>query len=1118
MPPFLPRKRTPPPASPLQSTPRKRTKLSDILDVDPGQSFDLQAAKRFTLGDDESESALSDIDSDEFEDVPQDGEASRNGKHEEQGDHDEEIDWEDAMVEHASVNLKKHVPMTEGNLELNLSRVGDEGGQYGFVKAATNTKKGPTKIEREIRLQTHCMHVQFLLYHNAIRNRWICDKEVQDTLVQQLPSGITKEIQRWRVASGLELMQGTASRTTPSTPKSNKKGRRGAAEDERSQRDWGTPSNRLEKGKPDLSRGDPVISLLKVLAAYWKKRFTITAPGLRKIGYASAAGRQRQIRSFKNDEHDPEKHGERIQSLSEFRKLAQKCEGSRDVAAQLFTALLRGIGIDSRLVASLQPSGFGWTKNEQAEIKIPGKIAGQENNESSSDTSDDEAQTAQTGQNTTRNSKSRQEARAGRKTPGNKGKGNRNDPVDLDTSSANESILSESDDASTVDITLSAVPRKPNEYDRDLPFPIYWTEVVSPINSVIVPVSPLVLSNAVASTPEILSTFEPRGAKAEKAKQVMAYVVAYSSDGSAKDVTTRYLKRRMWPGKTKGVRIPVEKIPIYNKRGKILRRGEYDWFKSAMSGYVRTDTMRTAVDDVEESTDLVPQQAGRKEKQQEGDTLQSLKSSAEFVLERFLRREEALKASAKPVRTFATGKGDKLKEENVYYRSDVERCLSAESWHKEGRQIREGEVPMKLVPIRAVTLTRKREVEEMQRQTGEKPTQGLYCRDQTEYIIPPPIKDGIIPRNGYGNIDCFVPSMVPRGAVHIPMRGTVRICKKLEIDYAEAVTGFEFGKKMAIPVVEGVVVAEEHEQAVRAGWEEYAEQQRVKEEGKLEKAVLNLWRRMLMGLRIRERVSDTYGEDGNASGEMFGLGNNSGQTHELLAPEDGVGEQGSASVGIHDGGGFLLPHEEGEDDPTTGSGELIVEHHGFVLQPKYQEAEHYPTPISITSTDAKASRGIWKSALETNGSSELSEAKSINDELDNQDSKVRRKRAKPGNDLAIDSPKKATTIVVEIPKKNPRPTKHQIRAPPTVTSEEEEGASPSPEGPGSDDSEYGTQTPQSPQPAKRKRSSARSKRLLSSGPAASPKRTRQPGRASRKAALRSPYFHPDPDRVGSSDG
>jgi xeroderma pigmentosum group C-complementing protein len=1103
MPPFLPRKRlasTSPPPFSNTPTPRKRTKLTDLLDADPGQPPDLQAARTFTLGEDDSESSLSDIDSDEFEDVPQTGEKSHKQKDRMEEDHDEDIDWEDAMVERAPVK-KKHVPMATGNLELNLSRNVDDVDQYDLARAATSTKKGPTKIEREIRLQTHCMHVQFLLYHNALRNCWTCDKEVQDILVKQLPTGIAKEIQKWRIASGLESTQDVSSKDGASRTKSRKKGRR-TMEEERSQRDWGKPSTRLENGKPDLSRGDPIIPLLKVLAAYWKKRFLATAPGLRKNGYASAAVRQRQIRSFQNDHHDPEKHGERVASLSEFRKLARKCEGSRDVGAQLFTALLRGIGLESRLIASLQPSGFGWTKNEQAELKKPEKGIEHKNEESLSDLSDEEDQLALKEKVTGNRGKRKGRTSAGRLVGKRKGKGNSNDPVDLDSSSAEDSRLSELEDASVTDVTPATPARKAYKYDRDLPFPIYWTEVVSPVSSVVIPVSPLVLPNPVASTPEILSTFEPRGAKADKGKLVLAYVVAYSADGSAKDVTTRYLKRRMWPGKTKGVRIPVEKVAIYNKRGKIMRYEEYDWFKSVMSGYVRTDKMRTAVDDVEESTDLVPQQPERKENKQEGDTLQSLKSSAEFVLERFLRREEALKPNATPVRIFATGKGERVKEENVYLRADVERCLSAESWHKEGRQIKEGAAPMKLVPIRAVTLTRKREVEEMQRQTGEKPTQGLYCRDQTEFIIPPPIQDGVIPRNSYGNIDCFVPSMVPKGAVHIPMRGTVRICKKLEIDYAEAVTGFEFGKKLAIPVVEGVVVAEEHEGAVRAGWEEYAKQQRVKEEGKLEKAVLNMWKRMLMGLRIRERVSDTYGADAKASPGDLDVVDKPGKLREVLPPGDDLDHLEDPSLDdIQDGGGFLLSDED--DDRAGTSGELVVEHHDRILEKKHREVDEYPTPVSITSAAVKKPSRYRKSIVEPENSPELCEVESVSAKPNGEDSHAELERSKPGTYAGRGTEKRAH-IAVEIPKKRQRSTGTKNRARNLTSSEEHYSSQRATAG--SVRSEDQIKTIRPSESAPRKRTSGRMRRS-----AALPQSEQRPKQGSRKAPLTSPYFEPDSD-------
>ncbi len=1110
MPPFLPRKRTPPPASPSLSTARKRTKLNDVLDADPGQSFDLQAARNFSLGDDdESDSSLSNLASDEFEDVSPAGGISYKEREEKGEDQDEDIDWEDAMAQDGPVK-KKHVSMMGGNLELNLSRNLDEMDQYDFTRAATNTKKGPTKIEREIRLQTHCMHVQFLLHHNAIRNSWVRDKEVQDILVKQLPPGIEKEIQKWRVASGLETAREVPKEDTTSASKSKKKGKGAAAGNDRSQRDWGQPSNRLESGKPDLSRGDPIIPLLKVLAAYWKKRFLITAPGLRKCGYAPAAARQRQIRSFQNEKHDPEKHGERIENLSVFRNLARKCQGSRDVGAQLFTALLHGIGIESRLVASLQPSGFGWTKNEQAEIKTPGKVVEHGIEESSSDVSIEEDDLFGAEKSTMKKQKKKWQASAGRKGD-IKGKGHSNDPVNLDTSSSEESALSEDDHASMVEITHATTTRKPFRYDRDLTFPIYWTEVVSPINSAVIPVSPLVLPNSVASTPEILSTFEPRGAKADNAKQVIAYVIAYSSDGSAKDVTTRYLKRQMWPGKTKGVRIPSEKVPVYNKRGKVLRYEEYDWFKNVMSGYVRTVKMRTAVDDVEDLTDLVPQQPERKDNKQEGDTLQSLRSSAEFVLERFLRREEALKPNAKPVRTFTTGKGAKLKEENVYLRANVERCLSAESWHKEGRQIREGEAPMKLVPIRAVTLTRKREVEEMQRQTGEKPTQGLYSRAQTEYIIPPPIKDGVIPRNGYGNIDCFVPSMVPKGAVHVPMRGTVRICKKLEIDYAEAVTGFEFGKKLAVPVIEGVVIAEEHEQAVRDAWKEYAEQQRVKEENKLEKAVLALWKRMLMGLRIRERVSDTYGDDAETSDMALDDVGRPGKIHVALPRgHDFDGEDAASVYDLRDGGGFLLS-QENEEDRAASSIELVVEHDDPLRPAEHNEAEQYPTPISTASLNTKKPARNPKYTVVTSDTSDLSEAESTSYALDREESSIKQRPARERKGPATEQ-QQNSHIVVEIPKKTRRDTQKKSETPGPMLIDEEAGIALA--GPSIENDNNPTKGAQASTTASGGKRTSGRKKKSASGQTLPPKHKQQPRRASRKAALTSPYFNHESDGDG----
>lgn len=864
MPPFIPSTRklsTPPPGKRSKAKPS----LFEAADKRSASKKTLQDNKRFLekLNNSDDDTSLSEISSGRVEHSlsPAPKRRKLTGDEDAKGEDDDEVDWEDA-IEHPTAPTLTAPAGISGDLELTL----DENAHYvGSLRNLHNQKKGPSKIEREIRLSTHRMHVQFLLFHNLMRSRWAADKKVQEVLVAQLPEQMRVQVDKWRVDSGLrpETMMSQPKKSVPRGKKREKK-----ASSERYQREWGKPAERQEKGEPNMSSGDPIIRLCKFLCAYWRKRYTITAPGLRKEGYKSLAAIEQEVASMRKDRHDPVAHGERIDGIEGFRKAATMCEGSRDLGAQLFTALLRGLGIEARLVASLQPLGFGWSKNEEASTK---------KEKSSSKSKEHGAQNISTSENESdgdspgsagiyvASQKARRPSQPAKRS--RKSRGAEDSPIHLseDTNASNGG--SDDDDESVVEITPQISREKSNiSYDHDLPAPNYWIEVISPITHQVYPVDPLVSKVPIVTSPEYLSQFEPRGARADKAKQVFAYVIAYSADGTAKDVTTRYLKRHVWPGRTKGFRMPIEKVPVYNRKGKIKRYEAYDWFKTIISGYERSYSRRTAVDDLEEERDLKPARFEKKEVNVREDTLQFYKTSADFVLERHLRREEAFKPGSKPVRTFKSGKGDNIKEEPVYRRQDVEVCRTGESWHKEGRAVKPGEQPMKMVPIRAVTLTRKREVEEAERDSGEKQKQGLYAGDQTDWIIPPPIENGRIPKNAYGNIDCFVPTMVPKGAVHVPLRKTVMICKKLGIDYAEAVTGFEFGNKMAVPVINGVVIASQHEDLVLDQWEKDEQERRIKEEGKRAKMALATWRKWLMGLRIIQRVREEYG--GNADAHM----------------------------------------------------------------------------------------------------------------------------------------------------------------------------------------------------------------------------------------------------------
>lgn len=870
MPPFVARKRhrSPSPSlhftvtksrTPTTANKRRKSTLFEVADAKPKAIPTVEDNKAFLEKHYSfDESSLSGASSDEFEDAPPKSNAKRRRveqpREEDNPENDEEMDWEDAIVHHEPSTVQ--APF--GDLELTLDAVPTD--IQGLLTNPNGTKKGPSKIERQIRLNTHCMHVQYLLFHNLIRNGWICDKDVQKVLVKDLPQHCEKEMERWRSACGNINGKSKTTQVSKMEKKQTKvKESRTRMKKSKNQRDWGHKADCLEEGMPNLSRGDPLLRLLKVLSAYWRNKFEITAPGLRKQGYKDLRRLEEEGNAFRDRPYDMEEHGECVKNVREFKVCATKCEGSRDVSAQLFTALLRGLGMEARIVASLQPVGFGWNKNEDAHSK---KKKAKETFKSITGTRvgkpDCEGEKIPAKKSVLKAGKiyTKQSAMVGFT-------GAQDAPIHLsddeqDLSDAPASDDSDCDDDSVVDVTPSRRPTSSKQYDRDLPFPIYWTEVLSPISNTWIPVDPTVLS-LVASNPDSLVSFEPRGAKADKAKQVLAYVVAFSADGTAKDVTVRYLKRHMWPGKTKGVRIPVEKLPILNKRGKVLRYEEHDWFQNVLRGYTRDVKNRTFADGLEDAADLQPIRVVREARKSGQETLQGYKSSAEFVLERHLRREEALLPNAKQVKIFTTGKGDQERAEPVYLRKDVVVCRTIESWHKEGRGVKEGEQALKFVPMRAVTTIRKREIEEAERETGEKLKQPLYSRAQTDWIIPPPIKDGVIPKNAFGNMDVYVPTMVPAGSVHIRLKGTAKICRKLEINYAEACTGFEFGNRRAVPVLTGVVVAKEHKEVVIEGWRAELEQKQQKENNKREKVALGMWKKMLTGLKIVERFRREYG-------------------------------------------------------------------------------------------------------------------------------------------------------------------------------------------------------------------------------------------------------------------
>lgn len=333
-------------STPVTKAPTRKSTLWDDLDSTskPGSAEKTRAAIQQMHEDEDDSTSLSSLSDAQFEDVLTTKKQKTNHSADDSDDDDDEdIEFED-VPSHEKHSHPEEPEEEPGDLELTLysdNRILPLASELG--------KKGPSKREKAIRIATHCIHVQFLLWHNAVRNSWLCDQEVQAILLSHLPARLWEEVDRWKRNSGLEVPEKPPGRELKGKKDAKGKGKgKVKGKSLRPAKDWSEAASRLEKGIPDMSQGDPLFRLMKVLIAWWKQRFRITAPGLRKWGYMNARRLGKLRAAFEKEDQDMDRFGERIEDIDKFRQLAQECIGSRDVGAQLFVALLRGLGLEAR--------------------------------------------------------------------------------------------------------------------------------------------------------------------------------------------------------------------------------------------------------------------------------------------------------------------------------------------------------------------------------------------------------------------------------------------------------------------------------------------------------------------------------------------------------------------------------------------------------------------------------------------------------------------------------------------------------------------------------------------------------------------------------------------------
>jgi xeroderma pigmentosum group C-complementing protein len=405
-------------------------------------------------------------------------------------DSDEEnFDWEDVEI---GGDAADEVQIQPG--ESLTIVIGD---QDGKPRARRKAQKTPTQAERKLRLDVHKIHMTCLLYHVFLRNHWCNDHQLQ--------------VGKMRTRVGRLTLLEYAEGVLPGAYKSA----------------WDAQYRRQPDGSLQVAEAGPRVSLQCVVPRLfhgeaWSAAFILVEQ--ERIGKFGAASKL-LIRLRATQDAMPRKT-ESFTGLSDFREKARKLEGSPDYGAQLFCAWLRSLGVDTRLVCSIQPLPFTFAASLR---EIDESVDAMDTSEAVPEPGDIPADPVNPGE-------CRPIVRFGQ--PNRRGPSTHR--------------------LGTPTMVATLPTRRPRH-------PVFWVEVFDPHLQRWMPVDCITSNKVDRST-----VFEP--AMNDPANQ-MAYVFAFEESGYAKDVTRRYTKA--FVAKTRKIR--VER----SDRGA-------KWLKKAMRMFRRT--------------------------------------------------------------------------------------------------------------------------------------------------------------------------------------------------------------------------------------------------------------------------------------------------------------------------------------------------------------------------------------------------------------------------------------------------------------------------------------------------------------------------------------------------
>ncbi|KAI3910362.1 hypothetical protein MKX01_034756 [Papaver californicum] len=220
-----------------------------------------------------------------------------------------------------------------------------------------------------------------------------------------------------------------------------------------------------------------------------------------------------------------------------------------------------------------------------------------------------------------------------------------------------------------------------------------------------------------------------------------------------------------------------------------------------------------------------------------------------YALERWLTKNQILHPKG-PILGYCSG-------HPVYPRNCVQTLYSQHRWLRDALQVKASEKPAKLVK-RSSKIGKVHASE--QEDEGEENI-ALYGRWQLEPLNLPHAINGIVPMNERGQVDVWSEKCLPHGTVHLRLPRVYTVAKRLGIDSAPAMVGFDFRNGRTIPIFEGIVVCTEFKDAILQAYAEEEKRREAEEKKRNEAQAISRWYQLLSSIITRQRLNQTYGDD-----------------------------------------------------------------------------------------------------------------------------------------------------------------------------------------------------------------------------------------------------------------